>query len=136
MKTTTLAEAFLALREKKGKTQEMIGDACDLSKTTPWKVENGKTVRWETMHVMLVAGLECHPGSSAYENIHRLWIAERVKKSENTPDGYAKRKAGDVVIDGMAPVRKAITGRPVDEVRKIVAAALRKAAEIDRAKVR
>ena len=113
----------------------MVGEACDLSKTTPWKVENGKPVRWETMHVMLVAGLHCHPATPDYENIHRLWLAERVKRSEYIPDGYAKRKAGDVVIDGMATVRKAITGRPVAEVRKIVAAALRKAAEIDRAKV-
>ena len=135
MKTTTLAEAFKTLREGKGRTQEMVAESCDLSKTTPWKVEHGKPVRWETMHVMLVAGLECHPGSAAYENIHRLWIAERVKRSESTPDGYAKRKAGDVVIDGMSTVRKAITGRPVEEVRKIVAAALRKAAEIDRLKV-
>lgn len=135
MKVTTLADAFRSLREKKGKSQVMIGEACDLSKTTPWKVENEKTVRWETMHVMLVAGLQCHPGSPDYENIHRLWIAERVKKSESTPDGYAKRKAAPYVGEGLSAVRKAILRRPNAEVQKIIAAALRKAAEIDRAKV-
>lgn len=135
MKTTTLAEAFKRRREKLGLTQEAVALSCDLTKTTPWKVEAGKPVRWETMHVMLVAGLQCHPGSADYENMHRLWVAQRVARSENTPDGYARRKAGASVVDGMSAVRKAIAGRPPAEVRKIVAAALRKAAEIDRAKI-
>lgn len=113
----------------------MVAESCDLSKTTPWKVEHGKPVRWETMHVMLVAGLQCHPGSADYENIHRLWLAARVKRSGETPDAYAKRKATPAAVQAVSVIRIALAGRPDAEVRKIIAAALRKAAEIDRGKV-
>ncbi len=135
MKRSTLGKAFKDLRESRGKLQEEVASACDYSKTTPWKVENDRPVRWETLHTMLVAGLRCHPGSPDYENIHRLWIAQRVKRSESTPDGYAKRKAAPAAVQGVAAVRVALAGRPDAEVRKIVAAALRKAAEIDRGKI-
>lgn len=129
--TATLASAFKKLRESRGIAQRQVAIACDFADTTPWKVENGRSVRWETIHTMLTVGLRCQSGSPDYENIHRLWMKFRETMAETAKPEKGRSRVSKTVKLATAAFRELVRNRSDDDVRKIISAAARAAAKLD-----
>lgn len=130
-KSATLASAFKKLRESRGIAQRQVAIACDYSDATPWKVENGRSVRWETIHTMLTVALRCQPGSPDYDNIHRLWLKFRETMAESAPPGKGRSKVSKTAKMATTAFRNLIRDRSDKDVRKIMVAAARAAAKLD-----
>lgn len=131
MASATLATAFRKLRESRGLGQNEVARASDFCDATSWKVENGRSVRWETIHTMLTVSLRCQPGSKDYENIHRLWMKFREGMAESAPPRKGKHKVSKTARLATTAFRDLIRGRDDKSIRKIVAAAARAAAKCD-----
>lgn len=125
MSKATLETAFKELRDSRGQSLRDIGGKCAMSETTPWKIENGRTVRWETVHRILTEALKCQPGSPDYENIHRLWLAQRQQIAESQPKDHGKQKLSKHAASAVYDFRKLVKGRKQDDVESILAAAVR-----------
>jgi len=92
MKKATLKDTFAEFRAEKRMTFALIANKCDLDETTVLKVETGKSVRWETLHLILAVGMGTRPGTAKYEEFHRLWLAQRQELAESSPpDKNAKK---------------------------------------------
>lgn len=130
MKVATLAEDFEALRKSKHMTFLEIANRCDLNETTVHKVSSGRTVRWETLHLILSIGMSVHPGTSDYESIHRLWMAQREKIAAAKPADKAKKKSSKHEDFAIAQFRKLIKGKSAAKVREITAAAVKAAKKV------
>ena len=75
MKKHTLGSAFGKIRHDKGKSLLAVAASAAMSEAAVWKIENDQSVRWETVHLALVAGLGVERGSSTYQRLHGLWAA-------------------------------------------------------------
>lgn len=127
MKLPTLATEFNRLRSKANRTLLEIALSCDLAETTIHKVGVGKPVRWETLHLILLIGLNLQPGSSQYESIHRLWMKQREEiaadntKEKGTPKSTKHENAG------IRAFREMIAGKDERSIKLMLAAARRRA---------
>jgi transcriptional regulator with XRE-family HTH domain len=92
MKKATLAKSFAALRAERGLTLKEVADSCDLAQTTILKVEAGRSVRWETLHLILTVGMDVLPGTEKYDAFHRLWLMHRAEIAEAQAPDFAARK--------------------------------------------
>jgi transcriptional regulator with XRE-family HTH domain len=117
----TLAEAWVKLREKRGVSQREIGRICNLSNATAWKVENGKPLRWETLHTMLQDGMGVRYGSPDYEKIHRLWMEARGHKADARPVTHAKRNPNLDVLKAVSAFRRKIAKLTPEELEMYMA---------------
>jgi transcriptional regulator with XRE-family HTH domain len=126
----TLASEFKALRESLGLEQQEVAFKCDFNPATVWKVEHGKSVRWESLHTMLTVAMYCQPGSSKYENIHRLWLQQRQERAEAAPARKGKHKVTAAEKLAIAHFRELLRGRPDEEIRKIMIAAAGRAKKL------
>jgi len=72
----------------------MLGMAlkCDVAETTVWKVEKGKSVRWETVHLILTVALRIKQGTEEYQKFQDLWLAERRKMAAKQTTEFATKK--------------------------------------------
>lgn len=120
MNTKTLAGEWVRLREARGLSQREIGRLTGLSNVTPWKIENGKTLRWETIHLMLKDGMRITPGSPEYELIHAAWLAEREVRADTRPDGFAKHHAEKHVLNAIGKFRRIIRGMEPGELDRFM----------------
>jgi transcriptional regulator with XRE-family HTH domain len=129
--SATLATAFKALRESRGITQNDTALQAGFCEAVSWKVENSRSVRWETVHTMLTVSLRCQPGTPSYENIHRLWMKFREGMAERAPATKGKHKVTPMERRATSAFRELLRGRDDASVRKIIAAAARTAAKLD-----
>lgn len=106
--TKTLASEWKRLREARGLSQRGIGELCGLSNVTPWKVENGRGLRWETIHLMLKDGMRILPGSPDYEYVHRLWMADRETRAESHGEEFNKRNPDKHVVNAVGRFRRMV----------------------------
>lgn len=116
----TLAGEWIRIRTARGLSQRDIGRNCDLSHVTPWKAENGRPLRWETLHLMLKDGMKVLPGSPDYELIHRLWMDERKIRAESQAPDHAKRTAEKPVRDAVTKFRKIIKYMSEEELDRFM----------------
>ena len=122
-----LKEAFKELRHRHGQTFRDIGAKCEINETTPWKIENDRSVRWETMHLILTSALKTQPGSADYENIHRLWLLQRQQKADAAPPGKNRKTLPKHAAAAVRDFRALLKGRNQADVARILAAAQRAA---------
>lgn len=92
MKKTTLASEFSRIRKDGGHTLLSVANKCDIAETTVWKIENGRSVRWETVHLCLVVALGILPGTDRYTGIHHLWLSDRQRMAENRTPEFGTKK--------------------------------------------
>jgi transcriptional regulator with XRE-family HTH domain len=123
MKKATLAKSFAALRAERGLTLMEVANSCDLAQTTVLKVEAGRSVRWETLHLILTVGMNVLPGSEKYEAFHRLWLMHRAEIAEGQAPDFSAKKLSKHAAAAMKNFRALI--RDLDEVavEKVLAAA-------------
>lgn len=116
----TLASEWARLRVARGISQRELGKKTGLSNVTPWKVENGKHLRWETIHLLLKDGLDIRPGSPDYELVHRLWLESREERADNQPEGHAKRNPDKHVQAAVSRFRRIIKHMTADELDRFM----------------
>ncbi len=126
MKQPSLSSDFNALRKSKHLTLLEIANLCDLNESTVHKVGSGKTVRWETLHLILSVGMKVYPGTTEYESIHRLWILQRENiAAGNTPEKGSKKMPKHEATAGR-DFRKMITGLDQRQVKLLMQTVRRK----------
>lgn len=127
MRKKTLGTAFAELRAKSGLTMLETGLKCDLAEPTIWKLENDRSVRWETVHTVLSVAFNTQPGSERYENFHLLWLKSRQNMAENHPEGFAKPKLSKHATEATRKFRNLVRDLSPDNAKKVLAAATRAA---------
>lgn len=127
MKKMTLPKAFAELREAKGMTLIQIAKKCDLAESTIWKIENGRSIRWETVHLVLAIAFNVQPGTSAYESFNHLWQAERQKMAEAQGEDFAVQKLSSHAAGAVKKFRDLVRDLDETTTRKVIAAATRAA---------
>jgi len=126
MKKATLQASFAALRAEKGLTLLALATSCGLAETTPHKVESGKPVRWETLHLLLSVGMRVQPGTTQYSEFHRLWLAQMAAISDSKPTGHSRKKLSAHSADAVKKFRAAIRDLDPADTRKVMLTVLRK----------
>ena len=56
------------------------------------QVESGRSVRWKTLHIILVAGMHIQSGYTVRESLHRLWMQQRQNMAKARPEVHAAKK--------------------------------------------
>lgn len=130
MKTPTLAGEFDALRKSRKLTLLQIANLCDLNETTVHKVSSGRTVRWETLHLILAIGMGVQPGTTVYESIHRLWMRQREEIASANTKTKGSKTSPKYELAAVRKFRKLIKGRDERETRLIFAAASKRASSL------
>ena len=123
MKKPTLASSFAELRKKSGLTLLAIANTCDLAETTILKVEAGRPVRWETLHLILSTGLKIRIGTPQYEEFHRLWLTKKAEVAASQPSDFAKKKLSPHGAAAVKAFRNIIRDLDEPTTRKAVIAA-------------
>ena len=135
MKKTTLASAFAALRAERRITLLALAKSCGLTETTPHKVENGKPVRWETLHLLLSVGFRVIPGTERYDDFHRLWLMHLAEISESKRKGHSLKTLPSHSADAVKKFRAAIRDLDVEDTRKVMGSVLRRCRDLAMAKL-
>jgi len=101
MAKITLGSKVAQLRGERGFTMLEVGHLCDISESTYWKVENDRSVRWETVHLVAVAGFKISPHHPDYQELHALWLDKRQEMAHSqTPDFAARTLSKHAVEAG------------------------------------
>ena len=130
MKKATLASSFAALRAERRITLLALANSCDLAETTPLKVEAGRPVRWETLHLLLSVGLRVLPGTERYDEFHRLWLMHMAEIAESKPKGHSMKKLPPHSADAVKKFRAAIRDLDPADTKKVMLAVLRKCRDL------
>lgn len=130
MKTPTLAGQFNTLRKSRSLTLLQIANLCDLNETTVHKVSSGRTVRWETLHLILSVGMGVQPGTTDYESMHRLWMRQREEIAATNTKEKGSKAAPEHESAAVRKFRKLIKDRDERETRLIFAAASKRASSL------
>ncbi|MFT4175026.1 MAG: hypothetical protein QM627_00075 [Luteolibacter sp.] len=85
-----------------------------------WNAENGRPVKWETLHLILTVGMKIRPASEEYKLIHDLWLEQRQQQADTKPATKYKQLAPVHEISAVAAFRRAIKGLTKSDVKKIV----------------
>ena len=94
------------------------------------KLEFGLSVRWETLHIIFVVGLNIQAGTTVYESLHRLWMQQRQDMAEARPEDHATKKLSKHAASAIRKFRFLIRDLDEPAVQKILSAASRKAATL------
>ena len=81
----TLYSAMFEARDKAGLTMYDAAAKCGIAETTVWKAENGRTVRWETIHLILTVALCIRQDTAEYQRFKELWMLTREQIAKNRP---------------------------------------------------
>jgi len=115
----TLASTFAEIRQKKSLTLMDIGTKCDINDTTVLKIEQGKrSVRWETVHLVLSIGCGIQPGMEQYEACRVLWWKEREERAEARPNDAGRKNLDAETAAVLRQCRKALKGLSEEDVRR------------------
>jgi transcriptional regulator with XRE-family HTH domain len=121
MKKQTLATAFAALREKSGLSMLAVAQKCDIAETTVWKVEHGKSVRWETIHLILTAAMRVPPGSQQYQDFQALWVKQRQEMAEAQSPEFGSPRMSPAAVAAVRKFRSIIHDMDAKRIQKIMA---------------
>ena len=69
----TLATEFQRLRSLQDLSLAELAERAGLRQASPWKIENGKTVKGKTLHDLVIKGLGYSTDSKEYQRIVALW---------------------------------------------------------------
>lgn len=130
MKKATLASVFADLRSKKGLTMLEIANKCDISEASVWKLESGRSVRWETVHLILSVVFNIQAGSKDYDQFNRLWLARRQEMAEAQPPDFGVSKLSKHAAQAVKKFRTLVYDMDEASVKKVLTAATRAADRI------
>jgi transcriptional regulator with XRE-family HTH domain len=108
MEKITLGTKVAQLREERGLTMLEVGQLCDISESTYWKVERDRSVRWETVHLVAVAGFKFSPHHPDYQELHALWLEKRQTMAESQTPEFASRTLSKHAVEAGRKFRNLI----------------------------
>ena len=127
MKKATLSGAFAELRSAARLSQLDIAKKCDISETTVWKIENGMSVRWETVHLVLTLSFNIQPGTDRYQSFQSLWVRYRQEMAEAQSPDFATKRMSKSAVAAVRKFRKLVHDLDAKRIQKVMAAAKRAA---------
>jgi len=108
------------IRNSKGKTMREAAGDCDLSFTLISKIENNRPCRWETVHILLTAGLGVRPQSTDYADAREAWMRQRENIADAMPATsmkYKVSKSGMALVKELREVTRDMTDEEMDVIR-------------------
>jgi transcriptional regulator with XRE-family HTH domain len=120
MKKETLASAFAEARNKAGLTMLGMAMKCDVAETTVWKVEKGKSVRWETVHLILTVALRIKQGTEEYQKFQDLWLADRRKMAAKQSPEFATKQMSPHAETAVRRFRKIVRDMDEESTEKLM----------------
>jgi transcriptional regulator with XRE-family HTH domain len=120
MKKETLASAFAEARNKSGLTMLGMAMKCDVAETTVWKVEKGKSVRWETVHLILTVALRIKQGTEEYQKFQDLWLADRRKMAAKQSPEFATKQMSPHAETAVRRFRKIVRDMDEESTEKLM----------------
>lgn len=108
-------------------TMAEIADKCGVHESTVSNVERDRSIRWETVHLVLSVGVNIQPGSKAYQSCHLLWLKGRAEKAESHPDSFGAKTMTKHGVEATRKFRNLIRDLDPAQTKKVLAAAQRAA---------
>jgi transcriptional regulator with XRE-family HTH domain len=127
MKTATLASAFAETRKKSHLSMLAVANKCDIAETTVWKIEHGRSVRWETVHLAIVGAFRIAPDSPEYRAFQDLWVRHRQEMAAAQAPEHGTKRMAPHVVSAVRAFRGLIHDLDPDQVKRVMAAARRAA---------
>ena len=112
-----------------------VAAECGLSFTIISKVENGRPCRWETVHILLTAGLGVKPGADDYKDVKEAWMRQREVIGESMPISAMKYKVSKDCMALVKEIRELVRDMNADEVEVIRGALLRAVVKVRKARL-
>jgi len=125
MKKATLATAFAELRQQSGLSMLAIANKCDISETTVWKLENSRSVRWETVHLILTIGMGVHAGTDRYTAFQALWVKARQEMAEAQAADFGVKRLPKHAVAAVSKFRTLVRDLDRERIQKVMAAVRR-----------
>ncbi len=120
MKKITLGMKVAQLRENLDLTMLEVGKLCDISESTYWKVEHDRSVRWETVHLVAVAGFQISPHHPDYQELHALWLEKRQEMAQSHTPNFAARTLSPHAVEACRKFRNIIRDMDEDQARLVL----------------
>lgn len=125
MKKITLAAAFAELRAKSAMSMLVLANKCDKAETTVWKIEHGKSVRWETVHLFLTTAFNIRPKSKEYATFQSLWYEHRQEMAEAQAADFGTKKLSPAAVAAVRKFRKLVSEMDEKRIKRVMAAVTR-----------
>ena len=125
MKKATLATAFAEMRQQSGLSMLAVANKCDIAETTVWKLENGRSVRWETVHLILTIGLGIAAGTERYAAFQALWVKARQEMAESQTADFGTKRLPDHAAAAVRKFRALVHDLDKAHIQKVMAAVKR-----------
>lgn len=109
-----------------------VATKAGVAETTVWKVENGLSVRWETLHLLLTTALGVQAGTDRYQGMHALWMAQRKEMAEKQGDDFAKKRLPAEAVTAVSKFRSMVRDMDPQNIKRVLAAAQRAAYSMSR----
>jgi DNA-binding XRE family transcriptional regulator len=130
MKKATLATAFAELRQQSGLSMLAVANKCDISETTVWKLENGRSTRWETVHLILTVGMNIPDRTERYAAFQALWVKARQEMAESQGPDFGTPKMPAHAAAAVRKFRKIVTGMNEQKLKKLMATVTQSASRL------
>lgn len=125
MKKATLATAFAELRRDSGMSMLATANRCDISESAVWKVEHGKSVRWETVHLILTMALGIQAGTDRYQAFQALWVKHRQEMAESQSPDFGTKRLSPAAVSAVRKFRSIVHDLDKARIAKVMAAVRR-----------
>lgn len=125
MKKQTLGSVFGEIRREKRLTMAEIANKCGVHESTVSNIERNRSIRWETVHLVLSIGVNIQPGSQTYQSCHLLWLKGRQEKAEAQPEKFASKAMTKHAVEATRKFRMLIRELDPKATSKVLAAAAR-----------
>jgi len=123
MDKKTLGSEFRKIRKEQGWTLLEVGDKCGVHESTVSNVERNRSIRWESVHLLLTIGLRVRPASDAYKALHALWLQQRQQKAESLDESHARKTISAHAAAATKAFREVVRGLDPAGARKALRAA-------------
>ena len=127
MSKQTLGSVFGEIRRDKRLTMAQIAEKCGFDQSTVSNVERDRSIRWETVHLVLSIGVNIKPGSPTYLFCHSLWLKGRQERAEAQPQNFASKSMTKHAVEATRKFRIIIKDLDPKATSKVLAAATRAA---------
>jgi transcriptional regulator with XRE-family HTH domain len=125
MKKKTLGSVFGELQQQMGFSGAELGRICGVHESTVSNILRDRSIRWETVHLVLTTGLGLKPKSDAYQEMHQLWLKQRQERAESLPEGFATKAMTKHATEAVRKFRILIRDLDPEQTRKVLMGAVR-----------
>lgn len=130
MTKQTLGSFFGGVRRDSGLPMAEIGRRCGVHESTVSNVERDRSIRWETVHLVLTVGMKIKSGSDAYKRCHELWLKQRTEKAASHPPEFAAKTLSKHATEVVRKFRNLVRDLDPEQAKSVYMAAQRAAGKV------